>query len=425
MPDMLSRTRDGAVTSRIMAASRSADTTAELALRRRLWGALRGATNVYYAIVRSAIYLPRGGDTVPSGLMEALEDPAVASVLSLFRQLDQTPTPQLLKTSQGALLRPFTDAQISAGLALLDVKPEQADAQSYPTDDQETSFRRAEFAALRTSGAKDRLKTTSVPVSAYAGGVMTRFSRISLVEKLRETRAFTGFARIIPEDGRTLDDRKADLWVDRPDAPLRWLPAYLVYGEGIYLEIDEATLKKWEQLTAVAQRVDSLVTSHARASARRGTRPLALSPRFVLLHTLAHVLMNQFIFECGYGTASLRERLYVSNEAAAPMGGVLIYTAAGDAEGTMGGLVRMGRPGNLEPVLERAIENARWCSADPVCMELGATGGQGPDSCNLAACHNCGLVPETSCEQFNRFLDRALLIGSTQDERVGFFSDRA
>jgi len=103
------------------------------------------------------------------------------------------------------------------------------------------------------------------------------------------------------------------------------------------------------------------------------------------------------------------------------MAGVLIYTAAGDAEGTMGGLVRMGKPGYLEPAVHAAVENARWCSADPVCMEIGTSVGQGPDACNLAACHNCALVPETACEEFNRFLDRGVLIGTLEERSMGFF----
>ena len=82
----------------------------------------------------------------------------------------------------------------------------------------------------------------------------------------------------------------------------------------------------------------------------------------------------------------------------------------------------MGRPGRLEPVVRRAIEGARWCSADPVCMEMGERGGQGPDSCNLAACHNCALVPETACEEFNRFLDRALVAGTLEHPQLGFFN---
>ena len=103
---------------------------------------------------------------------------------------------------------------------------------------------------------------------------------------------------------------------------------------------------------------------------------------------------------------------------------MLIYTAAGDSEGTMGGLVRMGKPGNLEPTILSALERAQWCSSDPVCMELGEK-GQGPGSMNLAACHSCGLLPETACETFNRFLDRALVTGSPTNPSLGFLSDRA
>ena len=132
--------------------------------------------------------------------------------------------------------------------------------------------------------------------------------------------------------------------------------------------------------------------------------------------------MNRLTFECGYSSAALRERLYVSDNPKAPMAGVLIYTAAGDTDGTMGGLVRMGKPGNFEPMVSAVLEAASWCSADPICMEVGASGGQGPDSCNLAACHNCALLPETACEEFNRFLDRGVVIGDTNNQHLGFFT---
>ena len=83
----------------------------------------------------------------------------------------------------------------------------------------------------------------------------------------------------------------------------------------------------------------------------------------------------------------------------------------------------MGRPGFLEPVIQRALEAAQWCSSDPVCMEVGSSGGQGPDSCNLAACHNCALIPETACEEFNRFLDRGLVVGEPDRSELGFFGE--
>jgi hypothetical protein len=97
----------------------------------------------------------------------------------------------------------------------------------------------------------------------------------------------------------------------------------------------------------------------------RGVEPRTISPRFVLIHTFAHLLINELIFACGYSSASLRERLYVSETLGRTMAGLLIYTAAGDSEGTMGGLVRQAKPENLWPVMANAINDARWCSTDP------------------------------------------------------------
>lgn len=100
------------------------------------------------------------------------------------------------------------------------------------------------------------------------------------------------------------------------------------------------------------------------------------------------------------------------------MSGVLIYTAAGDTEGTMGSLVRMELPNLLDRALDRMLERASWCSSDPVCID---SQGQGPDNCNLAACHGYALLPETSCEQQNRLLDRGVITGTLTDPGSGFF----
>lgn len=212
------------------------------------------------------------------------------------------------------------------------------------------------------------------------------------------------------------------LWRQPHPMGTSWLPANVVYGEGLFLELDEQALARWESTPAVIARVNPVMDRYKVVQERRGLRKRPLEPRLVLLHTFAHLLMNRLTFDCGYGSSSLRERLYISSDPDAPMAGVLIYTAAGDAEGTMGGLVRMGKPGYLEPVIRRALEVARWCSADPICMEMGERGGQGPDSCNLAACHNCALVPETACEEFNRFLDRGVVIGMPDNRALGYFA---
>jgi hypothetical protein len=136
---------------------------------------------------------------------------------------------------------------------------------------------------------------------------------------------------------------------------------------------------------------------------------------------LAHILINQLVYECGYGTAALRERLYVSADLSAPMAGILLYTAAGDSEGTLGGLVRLGRPELFGPMMQRALSRASWCSADPVCSEH--LGGQGSRQANLAACHACVLLPETSCETMNDGLDRAMIVGTPDFRGRGFMAE--
>ena len=83
-------------------------------------------------------------------------------------------------------------------------------------------------------------------------------------------------------------------------------------------------------------------------------------------------------------------------------------------------LVRQGRSDALPHAFKKAVEGSRTCSNDPVCISTEQ--GQGRDALNLAACHACALLPETSCEEFNVFLDRAMIIGTFEHENIGFYS---
>jgi hypothetical protein len=144
-----------------------------------------------------------------------------------------------------------------------------------------------------------------------------------------------------------------------------------------------------------------------------------LNPRFLMLHTLAHLLIRRLTYNCGYGSSSLRERIYCHDEhPERPMNAMVIYTASGDSEGSLGGLVKQGEPGYLERVFREALDEAEWCSADPVCADLSTGDLQEPQavlSVNGAACHNCALVPETSCEAFNKYLDRKFVVDLVGD----------
>ncbi len=258
----------------------------------------------------------------------------------------------------------------------------------------------------------EQFSATSCERSKISDGVASCVDRLIRVDRLAETRALVGISRL---DGET--DRNA-LSLKRKN----WLPANRVYGEGIFLTLDERLIEKWSSKKQVLDRAEKVTArqNQVAASRKRG-RPRMLLPKFYLLHTFAHVLIRQLSFECGYGSSSLRERIYCNegDGSGSSMSGILIYTAAGDCEGTLGGLVRQSEPETFGRLVKDALQSAIWCSADPLCIE---SKGQGADSLNLAACHACALLPETSCEEGNRLLDRAFLIGTPDNPEMGFFA---
>ena len=382
----------------------------------------RSSSNVYFAHTRSSIYVPHATSDVPDGLTQLLEEPPLSIFIDLSRKADFEPTATTLKAQQPRLLQPYSDEEIEAALKVTHKAGTTAKSAARDDDDRETAFRRTEFALLRHPSDRPELTIREADPKAYGDVLRNRVSSITLVERLRATEVFTGFSRVEPED--TLDDRERRKLLRReslqPHAD--WLPAYVIYGEGIFIELDESGLQSWERLPAVRKRTETL--RHRLQQAGKERRHRKLSPRFVLLHTFAHLVINRLTYESGYSSAALRERLYVSANSTAPMAAALIYTAAGDSDGTLGGLVRLGRPGQLDRIIEEALRRAVWCSADPVCAELAEEAGQGPDSCNLAACHSCALLPETACEEGNRFLDRAMVVagvGEVGTETAGFF----
>lgn len=388
---------------------------------RPIRGALRSSTNIYYAQLSSAIYLPRKGKTAAPGLIDLLSRPPILTLRQIVG--GGLTTKQIRDSAKGGkLVTDYSDAQIDEALAIVGGDSSGDGHQAVREDDDHTAFRRREFEAFLSERRDDLLNVTPVAMDQYESEYSKHFSAISLVQKLRETRVLRGFARVFPENEMDNGALQNLMRAEAAGHGDRWLPAYIVHGEGIFLQLNEQALRMWEARDDVKSRVEPLVERYLDIQQNRRLRDRPISPRFILVHTLAHLLINRLTFESGYSAASLRERLFVSQHATRPMAGVLIYTAAGDSDGTMGGLVRLGKSGPFEAILRKALEEARWCGADPVCMEAGGLGGQGPDSCNIAACHNCALIPETACEEFNRFLDRGLVVGTFGQPDLGFFS---
>ncbi|PRB76092.1 hypothetical protein CQ012_10600 [Arthrobacter sp. MYb214] len=393
---------------------------------RPLRGALRAAGNVYFPKVESSIYLPRNVGKVTAEMHALMDLPSVSVIMSTLHSvfgselgvdvlrnslLNKVPPELFHAASDEELMDGYLERFGDSG------KTTEGEEESGNESLSETNiWRYPEYLQIRET-PKDVFLTISDP--GIHSDLDDLLDRVRSVEVLRETRALRGFTRV-HDDPLTLSEGKKQLR-RQPLAPQQdWLPAYVVKGEGIYFELNEQRLSAWESTPGARARAQKISDRYKIAAAQRGLEERELTPRFILMHTLGHLLINELVYTCGYSSASLRERLYVSESPNSRMAGILIYTAAGDSEGTLGGLVRMAQTDNLRSTFYSAISKAKWCSSDPVCMETGAK-GQGPDSCNLAACHSCSLVPETSCEEFNRFLDRGLVIGTLDDPALGYF----
>jgi len=254
-----------------------------------------------------------------------------------------------------------------------------------------------------------------VRVPARFGG---QVARVVLMERLREVQALLGFTRVDSPYDEDVVDRRVPLARGR----VTFLPAAEVRGEGIFIQLREDVVAAW--CVAQREREHAFAIAHTAWRARRRVpNPAAGYPglRHVLVHTLSHALMRRLALDSGYSQSSIRERLYVVGPEAdaEPMAGLLLYTAAPDSEGTLGGLVALGEPDRLARHLVGLLADAGLCASDPLCAE------HGPDEQGItlhgAACHACLFAPETSCERGNRYLDRASLTRLVTDLDIGFF----
>lgn len=241
---------------------------------------------------------------------------------------------------------------------------------------------------------------------------------VVLVERLREVRAFVGFNRI--QSRNDFGDISGDVGSERltpiSERAPEWVPATDVRGEGIFIRFNEDAVRAWED------RVGSEPRSHEYQEARRQrlidrnqlqeaaeNDPNLL--RKTLLHSFSHAVMRQLALESGYAMASLTERIYSlpPTDPDGPMAGILIYTAATDSEGTLGGLIRLGEPELFGPTLVASMRAMEICASDPLCAEHPPDTMHGREL-HGAACHACLFAPETSCEMGNSWLDRTLLV---------------
>jgi hypothetical protein len=379
----------------------------------------RGSSVLHYAQTLSALDISADQGDHESPRERLISDVQFNTILQMVRDLG----PELANN-------PMTKKQVAMAAEKLGIEDDEAwavftnELVSDVAVPAETGGSEQEASEIQSDIYDDEFGVLSDPTPSLGGslirvpsaldansplGLHRFFNKVVQVESLREVRVFRGFQRRDVSSDHALID--ADL-----GKGIGWLPAIDVRGEGIFLELNRSALREWldkeqEQLRAwTAPQLDA--ADNAGLSDRFSAR---LGIPFLLVHTLAHLLMNQLSFDCGYSSTSLRERIYCG-PGEYPFAGLLIYTADSDAEGSMGGLVEMGEPTRFANVLARAVSRSQWCSGDPVCRELPQQGMRG---LNRSACHACCLVAETSCTHANALLNRVLVSGEDRTDRSG------
>ena len=359
------------------------------ATRTRLYVLQRGASNVYFSVIRSALSIP------------PWSDPLQAEVASWWGQF-QTPLPPAV----------WPDVIRSRFPAESEERIRDCIARLEGLKTERPSIRREEYDVFNADQdqATEYFEARRQELSDYSGRYVDRLVAIS---RLREVRALLGFSRIeAPEMDPTMEVFNEAQGVGVTTAPLSakqldWLPAVENLGEGVFLRLNRHRLADWEDLDPVKRQAEILLRAYSEWRQKRGLQPLKeQKPRLLLLHTVAHLLMRQMSLDCGYSSASLRERIYSDSE----MAGILIYTSAPDSDGSLGGLDATNPDGTQRDsfgrLLNDVVELARICSSDPLCREHDP---KRTERLNGAACHACAMVSETSCEFGNRLLDRKMV----------------
>lgn len=368
---------------------------------------IRSASNAYFPQLLSVISIPDGNDVVDERV-KSLWDTHLSAVTSDAELAFVLKMPAVKQQFEG-----FTPQQIMSAISR---------ASGAAEDDR--PVKEVEFEAL--ADAKEELGSDrpegdffarALPKQAWNVPLMSAVERVVLVHRLREVVAQVGFTRF--EAAGPDIQGELDITVERAKLAVdaSWLPANENRGEGVFLQFKQEAIQEWLERDAVKRRDDQLqqgfdLWKHEHDASSRKYFGLP----YHMLHSLSHLLLTAISLECGYPPSSLRERVYAWQ----PKGqyGILIYTGSPDSEGTLGGLVEAGK--RITSHLHRALEAGRLCSNDPVCA-FHAPSQHDHQPLLGSACHGCLLISETSCEQHNDFLDRALVIPTVEMLGAEFF----
>lgn len=370
---------------------------------------VRHASNAYFPQIMSVISLPDRNETLEKAVTQVWEN-----FLQYVDTIDELHKERQKKPPVKAALDGFTDVEVMQEIEV---------RKGLGTEAPIKSVKQAEFEVLTATKeevGQDRpdgdFFARALPKATWHKPWMASVDRVVLVHRLREVVAQLGFTRF----EASTPDVEGELQMGVVAAPLArelaWLPAVENRGEGVFLQFRKSAIDEWLARPEVVERGRRLRAGFESWQQQhpQSRREFPGLPYF-LLHSLSHLLLTAVSLECGYPASSIRERVYALDAGC----GILLYTGTPDAEGTLGGLVETGR--QIDRYLRTALELGRLCSNDPVCAQHDP---QSQHECRFlhgAACHGCLLIAETSCEQHNDFLDRALVVPTVEDLVAEFF----
>ena len=358
----------------------------------------RGASNVYFAVTRSAISIPPWINPLYNLVDEHLRDiellkDVIGEKEGLDKAYEKFFTSFTREEFDKAYNRRMSNIKEFTEIKLMEYQA--ITHHDYPTYQSNKKHFKAEEDALPEY------------FKHY-------FKRIIRITRLREVRVLLGFTRVDAPDPDA--DEQPNVVYLTKGRDERWLPAVEVNGEGIFIEFNRQTLDEWLSNPQAKSISEKYAASYREYCDSKGwTVKTDRDAVYVLMHTFSHLLIKQMAMSSGYSSSAIRERIYFGDK----MAGILLYTGSSDKEGSLGGLVELGTVEQMQTLMRDAFQEALVCTNDPECMSMLPAG----KNSNGAACHSCCMISETACENGNRMLDRGLVVPLAGREGTSYFRE--
>ena len=362
-------------------------------------GIFKGSSSIYFPLVRSSVTIPPFSDELAQ---EINRSKAEIYTMKKMGNVDFFETYLVGKFKLKS--EKFPDGTYTLEETLGRIK----EIEDFAKKNKDKDVRELEFQELnKPRDTKDKEFVTE-NCDDIPGEYADCIDRIVLVKKTRVVSAITGFTRMDVYDPNE-HTKVSSLAKSSP----RWLPALENRGEGIFFSFNNRVLNEWKKCNDVKERFGRIMTVQKKI--KTDPEDYKHDPKYVFLHTFSHTIMRSLAKLAGYSTASFTERIYCGDG----MAGIFIYTSSSSSDGSLGGLVDIGRKGDerIGDVLVNAVLESGSCPSDPHCSIQQPEKVQGFAG---AACHACALLPETCCENMNTLLDREM-IDHTLGGSLGFF----